>query len=413
MSSPFSIFARRIDRALLGAFPEHVRYNLRIDTVAAVVFGVFYAAGLSFLPVVLRRLGASSDLLALYTAQTYLGSVFATVGVLLMQRFRPLTVGVVCWLLSRSLLIWTFLIADATWLLALTALFWLIEALPSPAYSLVVQAIYPVRLRGRALGIVRMGMVLSILVTTPLAGMAFDYLGYQVIMPLASVLGVAATLLFTRLRIDRDALPTQPARSLRSIWAILGQNRRFAIYLLSFTLYGLGFLMGLPLFAVVQVDRLQLSYSEIGYLGLAQSICWLLGNLYWGRLLDRRGGVWLMRANLGIAVVVPFCYIWATSGWMLLPAFMVHGLISAGIDLAIISTAMELAGPGQVAEYSAVQSTIIGLRGMLGPFLGVLILRAGLPEQAVFAAGCCLILLGWLCLGTLTKTAPARSADLG
>lgn len=72
-----------------------MRYNLRIDTVAAVVFGVFYAAGLSFLPVVLRRLGASSDLLALNTAQTYLGSVFATVGVLLMQRFRPLTVGVV------------------------------------------------------------------------------------------------------------------------------------------------------------------------------------------------------------------------------------------------------------------------------------------------------------------------------
>ena len=44
---------------------------------------------------------------------------------------------------------------------AVSSLFWLLEAMPSPAYSLVVQAIYPVRLRGRALGIVRMGMVLT------------------------------------------------------------------------------------------------------------------------------------------------------------------------------------------------------------------------------------------------------------
>jgi predicted MFS family arabinose efflux permease len=94
------------------------------------------------------------------------------------------------------------------------------------------------------------------------------------------------------LRIDQRALPPQQPRSPGSIWAILGQNRRFAIYLLGFSLYGLGFLMGFRFFAIVQVDRLGLSYTAIGYLGLAQSLFWLIGNMYWGRLVDRYGGLW-------------------------------------------------------------------------------------------------------------------------
>lgn len=407
MRTQLGHLGRQLERALIGRFPEDIRYNLRIDTSAAIIFGIFYAAAISFMPVVLRRLGASSDLLALYTAQTYLGSVLATLGVLLMRRFSPMAFGAICWLIGRSLLLLIFWITDAAWLLALTAVFWTLEALPAPAYARIVQAIYPLRYRGRALALVRVGMVLALLITTPLAGIGFDTLGYQILIPLASVLGVIATLLFTRLRIAPDALPPQPARSLGSIWGILGQNRSFAIYLLSFSLYGLGFLMCLPLFPIVQVDRLGLSYSQIGYLGLAQSVFWLLGNLYWGRQIDRRGGMWVMRANFVVALIVPFCYIWAVNGWMLLPAFIAHGIIAAGIDLAVISTAMELADPEQVAEYSALQATIIGLRGMLGPFIGVALLRLGLPDYVVFAIGCVFIGLGWLCLGLATRQRPS------
>lgn len=396
------MIGRRLERTLIGAFPEAVRRNLRIEMIAAIAYGIFYAAAISFTPVVLRRLGATSGMLAIYTAQTYLGSILATFGVLLMRRWRPLVFGAACWLLGRSLLIWTFLIADARWLLVLTAGFWLLEAFPSPAYARVIQAIYPVRYRGRALATVRVGMVLAILIATPLAGFALDYVGYRVLFPLAGLLGVAAALLFTRLRIDDTALPPQQQRSLRSIWALLGQNRRFSIYLLGFSVYGLGFLLGFPLFAIVQVDRLHLSYTAIGALGLVQSLFWLLGNVYWGRLVDRRGGLWVLRANVAIAAIVPLCYIWAFNGWTLLPAFVAHGIISAGIDLGVISTGIELASPETVIEHSALQATIIGLRGILAPFVGIGLLQLGLPDWAIFAIGCVCIGLAWLILGATT-----------
>jgi predicted MFS family arabinose efflux permease len=397
--STLATIGRRLELALTGPLPETVRRNLRVETIAAIAYGIFYAAALSFMPVVLRRLGASSGLLAIYTAQTYLGSILSTLGVLMMRRRRPLAFALICWLGSRSLLVWTFLIADAGWLLALTALFWLLESLPAPAYARIVQAIYPVAYRGRALAVVRVGMVLAILIAAPLAGMALDRIGYRALFPIAGVLGVASALLFTRLRVDERALPPLPPRSLRGIWSLLGQNRRFVLYMAGFSLHGLGFLMGLPLFAIVQVDRLGLSYTTIGYLGLAQSFFWLIGNMYWGRLVDRRGGLWVVRANVAIAVLIPFTYIWAFDAWTLLPAFVAQGVISAGIDLGLISAGIELADPESVVEYSALQATIIGLRGMLAPFFGIALLSLGLPARLIFAIGCGFIVLGWLVLG--------------
>ena len=50
---------------------------------------------------------------------------------------------------------------------------------------------------------------------------------------------------------------------------------------------------------------------------------------------------------------------------MLLPLF-----IAAGADLATLYTVSHQAGPEHVPEYAALNSTISGFRGLLGPLLG-------------------------------------------
>jgi MFS family permease len=256
-------------------------------------------------------------------------------------------------------------------------------------------------------------MLIAMLVATPLAGWALDRFGHQVILPIAGLLGVTSTLLFSRVRVG-DLVYTPPETQARGgIWGILARDRRFALYMAGFTIYGLGFLIGMPLFAVVQVDRLHLSYTTIGYLGLLQSLFWLLANVVWGRLIDRRGGIWVLRANVGIAIVLPLTYIWASNAWMLIPAFIAQGIIAAGIDLGIISTGIELADPERVAEYSALQATIIGIRGMAGPFIGAALVGAGLPNQLVFALGAALIAVSWLVLGLVVAQARRSAGRLG
>ena len=95
----------------------------------------------------------------------------------------------------------------------------------------------------------------------------------------------------------------------------------------------------------------------------------------------------VMRAILAVGFFVPFAYIWASSGWMLLPAFIAQGIISAGVDIGLISTCIQLAEKDKVVEYAAVQATVIGLRGMITPFLGAALLRVGVADTQIFALG--------------------------
>jgi hypothetical protein len=95
----------------------------------------------------------------------------------------------------------------------------------------------------------------------------------------------------------------------------------------------------------------------------------------------------------------------------LLPAFIAHGIISAGMDLGVISTGIELATPESVIEYSALQSTIIGLRGMVGPFVGIGLMKLGASEPMIFMIGCMLIASAWLYMGRIMPRARMAAVD--
>jgi predicted MFS family arabinose efflux permease len=244
-------------------------------------------------------------------------------------------------------------------------------------------------------------MAFVMILSVPLAGWLLDQVGYRVLFPIASLMGLLSTWRFARLQVNEGPLPPRQTRSLLVMWRVAGQDRRFVFYLLAFVVYGLGALLGFALYPAVQVDRLGLSYGEIGFLGLTQSVCWLLGYIYWGRQIDRRGSLWVMRTSFAIYAIVPFSYIWASNGWLLLPAFIAQGLVSAGVDLGIVNASIALAPADRVEEYSAVQSTVIGLRGMAGPVIGLFLLRLGLTDRMIFAIGGGLILVAALMLSWL------------
>jgi hypothetical protein len=72
-----------------GLLPPSVRRNMRIDLTAAMFFGPF-VAGLSFLPVVMRRLGAPPEWLAFYAAQAFIGFLLTSFSVLVAALARVL-----------------------------------------------------------------------------------------------------------------------------------------------------------------------------------------------------------------------------------------------------------------------------------------------------------------------------------
>ena len=389
------------ERRLIGAYPENVRANIRIELLASFWYGLFFAASLTFFPVILRRLGATPFELALYVVFSYIGQTLSPLSLMLLRRVAPIRFSVIAWSFGRGVLVFGALSSNTSWLLALAALFWIAEALPSPAYARIMQQIYPPRHRGRAMSTVRIGVAIVVLIATPIAGWALDQAGHPPLFALAAIFGVVSSLIFSRVRpIDGAAEPESPP-ALRALLPIVRHDRRFALYLLVPTIYGFGAVMALPLYPVVQVTKLQLSYTTIGYLNLVQSLCWLAGFFVWGRLLDRYGPLWVLRLSILMAAFVPLTYIWAGHAWMLLPAFICQGLMQGGFELGITTGAIDLAKRGHVMEYTALQTATIGVRGMLAPLMGAALLGAGASETLVLGLAVGLVAGSWVLLGAV------------
>ncbi|MCX7706725.1 MAG: MFS transporter [Anaerolineae bacterium] len=394
----------RFEGWLVGHLAADVRHNMRVDLGTAVLYGAFVTV-LAFMPQVLRRLGAPADLLALYGASAYLGNILAGPGLLLARQGHPLRMAVASWSLARAALAGAALVSGHVGMLVLAAVFWLGEGLPGPLYSAIVQHIYPVSVRGRVMAVVRVGMSLTLLTLAPLAGWALDRVGYRVLFPLAALIGVVSAVLFLRIRLREEEIRLRGAPTLRHFTRILTGDGRFVLYLTGVVLFGLSSLVPSAIIPLVQVDRLRLSYTELGWLNMAFSLARLLSYFYWGRLIDRWGPVRCLQAAFLINIVAVLPYAWVTAGWMLVPSFVASGLVNSAIDLGFITAAIQLADPEQIQEYAALQSMVIGARGIVGPFLGVGLLRLGVAQPAIFIVASVLGLMAVLVFLLLARLA--------
>ena len=324
-------------------------------------------------------------------------------------------VAAASWIVGRSSFFLTVLASTPVGLLGILTVFWLLEGWPGPAYVHALQVIYPASQRGRIIGLVRVGLVSAILVITPIAGWILDRFGYRVLLPLAGLSGVASTLLFLPVMRTIPEPVTPPEKPGASPWGRLLADQAMLLYLGGSLLFGLGVLIAAPLFPSVQVDRLNLSYTTVGLLGFVQSLFWLLGYLFGGRLLDQWGGIRCLQIVCLIQAMAVLPYAVARQGspaGVLLPAFAAAGLVAAGADLTTLYTLIELAGPERATEYTAINSTFAGLRGLVAPFVGPLLVQAGWPLASIFLLCAALTMGGAGVLAFVRRPQPPQAGTL-
>jgi MFS transporter, DHA1 family, inner membrane transport protein len=402
MGYNFHVVWMRIEEWLVGSLDEKTRYNMRVELSSQIAYGVSLTV-LGFLPLILAHMGASVLILALYSASTYLGNVLASFALFLIRPGRTRRVVIICWLVSRSLLFVAALITHDVALLILAAFFWLADQLPNPAYSAIIQSIYPSEDRGKVLAAVRLGTAIPLVVLTPIVGWGLDRTGPSAMFVLAAVAGLVAVFLFSRMRIDEAKLVVRRTRSLGYVREITRNDRRFVLYLSGLVVFGLSALIASPLYPIIQAGRLHLSYEQLGWLTLLFSAARILSYFYWGRRIDRWGSVRCLQIAFAIQVIIVLPYIWAASPWMLVPSFIALGINNSAIDLGFVNTAIQLADPQRVSQYTALQYTVIGVRGIIGPLIGVGLLRLGVPAAAIFVVSAVLALVSAVVLGRVNR----------
>src|SRR5947207_14205604 len=102
--------------------PSRVRRNFRIDTFSAICGGVYIAVLVTFMPIVVRRLGGSTTDVAIVTAAPFVGHLLSPISAYLLMGFPQVRVVAGTVTLARATLLAVVLVAATPLLLALTTL---------------------------------------------------------------------------------------------------------------------------------------------------------------------------------------------------------------------------------------------------------------------------------------------------
>src|SRR5437868_9317674 len=138
--------------------PSRVRRNFRIDTFSAICGGVYIAVLVTFMPIVVRRLGGSTTDVAIVIAAPFVGHLLSPISAYLLMGFPQVRVVAGTVTLARATLLAGVFVAATPLMLAMTTVVtFVISVANISAYAALMQGFYPDRARAPAMSNVRLG----------------------------------------------------------------------------------------------------------------------------------------------------------------------------------------------------------------------------------------------------------------
>jgi MFS family permease len=362
--------------AYMKSYPLRDRVTFWHDSRSGLLYGVFNGMAIPFIGVVGRKLGMDSTQLALLSSSVFLGLlVNLWLGHLSDKGDKA------AWVLwpgvaSRAAAGLAGLAVSPTAFLWAMGSYNVISTFMMPAYSSLMRSNYSDGQRAKAMGHIRVAMMVVSALFAALAGWAMDAApwAFRIVFPAAGLAGIASSLVFFKVK-ARPA-PPDPAEkpegagflgSLR----ILKGDKRFLLFL------GIFFIVGMPDKIVVSlepirlVDELGVSYGSAGVLlGTIPLIASILGYLILSRISKKADPFYLLVLTVLFASSRYLNIALASSPYQLIPGSILSGVANAGWDLLPLFVMITFAHRSRLSLYMGAHNTLVGLRGLLGPLLG-------------------------------------------
>ena len=391
-------------------FSKEVRAAVAVDMSATVLFAVFAGLTVPFNGMILRReLGASPTQLAVVASAGAAFNLFSLLWARALDGRAPLPYAVWPGFLARSLFLFVPFIQSAWAFVAVLAAGSLLSTVAEPANAAVLQRLYPRELRGRALGLVRMAGGAVVIALAASAGKLLGLVDYRLIFPIAALFGMGASLRQRQMPVPPDAGGAGERVRLLEAWATVRGDRGFRRLLGAHFVFGSGIWLMMPATPVLLVDVLEATTAHVGILAAIGAAAGLVGNFCWGRLVDRRPSLRVLRVVYAVGTLSPLVYYLAASPWALALTAVTEALMTSGLDMVWIMCVMDAAGPRRTAQYVAISATLAGVRGIVCPLVSaVLIHTFGVRSVYLVAAVVMLSAVGLL--SHAIRTASRREA---
>lgn len=353
-----------------------IRDAFKKDLLSTIFVGVFLASTTPFFGVIARRYFSASPFhLSIISSASGIGQLFTFYwGYIIRNRKDKLRMVVIPGTLARSIFLLTPLVNSITLFLILILIYQIIAFISTPAYVEVIRAMYPDILRARLMGIVRMVNSLVVIIITPIAGKLISSIGFRWTFFFGAIFGIISSLIFSKIKLrQQDIGSTDSYVPIKSILSIPFLDRRFGTYLAIFFMYGVGNWLSSPIYPIVLVDRLQATSLQVGFISTVSSSVSAISYIFWGRYIDRENPIHALALIFSLDFLIPFGYLLASIKpiyLFVICSAVVSGIANAGIDLSVMNAIMNIAPKTEIASYMALHSTFVGIRGVIGPFLG-------------------------------------------
>jgi len=376
--------------------PPEARDAYSKDAMSGILGAVMSGMTLSFVVVIARyRLRASDIEIAFLSMAPVAGYLLSLVWANMMQGRRKMPFAGWSWVIARSLFFLVLFATCSKVFVGIVVLFWLISSVASPAYTQLMKEIYPDSDRARIMGYARVCTVAAMIVVTLVAGKIMESVSYRYVFPVAAAFGVASALVFNRIPAKEAA--GEPGVRLHHFIAdsasLLVRDKGYGWFCAAVFIFGFANFFATPACLLYEVDVLGVHEFRQSIYTLTLYAVTTLGYFYWGSRLDRPKPDKAVAWQMFWWAFIPLAYLVATQWWMLLPAKALQGFVNAGVDLVYLTGVIYFAPTERVSQYYAVFTTLMGIRGVLGPLLGGLVLQYHiLSMQAVFVISAVVIL---------------------
>lgn len=363
--------------SLLQNLDESTRYNFKIDAAASVFFAFYAGVLYPFFPATAVRLGIDGILLALLTASPFMGHLFAVYWGHKSECKPKRKVVFYSGFISRMLLIGLGLVSNSTVFALMLILHFVIAAAGWPAFTALMQNIYPARERGRLMGSIQFIIGLSRVGVTYFAGLMIDFYGHGRLFIIAGIAGMIASFVIRKVKDPgeaRDCALAKSRFSLKNTAKILKNDNLFSLTLMGFFIFDLGNMLLVPIYPLYQVKVMGLSNFQIGQLSIFWMIGWFISAPYWGSLNDKKRPLLVVMAAVGLFMISPLIYFSNPIFYVLPLASLAAGAAGSALEVGWLNQIIRLGG-SKSAVYSGIYLTALGLRGLIGPVLGGILIK--------------------------------------
>jgi DHA1 family inner membrane transport protein len=236
-------------------------------------------------------------------------------------------------------------------------------------------------MRGRVIGFLGTGRAAAAGIAALAGGILADRLGGPTAVALAGLVGAACALAYVGFRASASAAPL--AYSARESIRAMRERPMLQRVALAQGFFGGGFIAAGPLFALVYVDRLDLSLSDVGVIGVIGAAATTVSFLVWGTVADRFDALAAMRWGSIIGLVGLLTYAVAPSYAVLLPAALAIGVSNSSIEIGVSGVISDQTPLASRAAAMSGWNAITGARGLVAPFLMSALVQFGVVSLTV------------------------------